>query len=84
MKKRRQGTVEPVLGSLLNYFGLYRINSKGKAAAHKITLSAAMAYNLQKLVIFPIPGKAVAQILTDRIASWGMIVVPQPQTFLVT
>ncbi len=42
--------VEPVFGSLLNYYGMKRANTKGKQAAHKMMLMAACAYNLQKLL----------------------------------
>src|ERR671921_166461 len=52
MKRRRMATVEPVFGSLLNYYGMKRANAKGKQAAHKIMLMAASAYNLQKLLIY--------------------------------
>ena len=45
-------TVEPVFGSLLNYYGMKRANAKGKLSAHKIMLMAACAYNLQKLISF--------------------------------
>jgi Transposase DDE domain len=51
MKRRRMATVEPVFGSLLNYYGMKRANAKGKQAAHKMMLMAACAYNLQKLLI---------------------------------
>ena len=52
MRKLRSSTVEPVFGSLINYFGLRRINGRGKAAAHKRMLMAATAYNLQKYLAF--------------------------------
>jgi transposase len=50
MKRRRMATVEPVFGSLLNYYGMKRANAKGIQAAHKMMLMAACAYNLQKLL----------------------------------
>ncbi len=50
MKSRRMATVEPVFGSLLNYYGMRRANAKGKQAAHKIMRMTACAYNLQKLL----------------------------------
>jgi hypothetical protein len=46
----RQGTVEPVFGNLLHHYGLRRVNTKGQAAAHKIMLIGAIAYNLKKLL----------------------------------
>ncbi len=83
MKKRRQSTVEPVFGSLLNYFGMKRAPARGKIAAHKIMLAAATAYNLQKLAAFRGYPKATAQRLplarTDSLALLSLIVVQQPR-----
>jgi hypothetical protein len=60
---RRMSTVEPVFGSLLNYYGMKRSNAKGKQSAHKMMLMAATAYNLQKLLVFLNHPRAKAQIL---------------------
>ena len=48
MKKLRQSTVEPVFGSLTQYYGLRKISVLGKAGAHKVMLMAAIAFNLKK------------------------------------
>lgn len=48
MKKLRQSTVEPVFGSLTQYYGLRKIGVLGKAGAHKVMLMAAIAFNLKK------------------------------------
>ena len=48
MKKLRQSTVEPVLGTLINFMGLRRIWTRGKQQANKFMLGAATAYNLKK------------------------------------
>jgi hypothetical protein len=48
MKKRRQATVEPVLGTLINFMGLRRIWTRGIKSANKFMLGAAIAYNLKK------------------------------------
>jgi len=50
MRRVRQRTVEPVFGSLLQHYGLRRVNTKGRVAAHKIMLLTAIAYNLKKLL----------------------------------
>jgi len=50
MRRVRQRTVEPVLGSLLHHYGLRRVSTKGQAAAHKTMLLSAIAYNLKKLL----------------------------------
>ena len=46
--KRRSSTVEPVLGTLVNYTGMKRINARGIDAANKHVLMASIAYNLKK------------------------------------
>jgi len=48
MKKLRQSTVEPVFGSLTQFYGLRKIGVLGKAGAHKVMLMAAIAFNLKK------------------------------------
>jgi transposase len=48
MKKLRQATVEPVLGTLINFMGLRRIWTRGLKAANKFMLGAAIAYNIKK------------------------------------
>ncbi|MFS4493510.1 IS1182 family transposase [Maribacter sp. 2308TA10-17] len=48
MKKLRQSTVEPVFGSLTQFYGLRKIDVLGKAGAHKVMLMAAIAFNLKK------------------------------------
>ncbi len=41
-------TLEPVLGTLINFMGLRRIWTRGIANANKFMLGAAIAYNLKK------------------------------------
>ena len=48
MKKLRQATVEPVLGTLINFNGIRRIWTRGLNSAGKFMLGAAIAYNLKK------------------------------------
>ena len=50
MKILRQSTVEPVFGTLINYGGLRKINTRGIEQANKVMLMAAGAYNLKKLM----------------------------------
>ena len=52
MKKKRQSTVEPVFGTLINFLGLRKINVRGQAGAHKVMTMAAIAYNIKKLLKF--------------------------------
>ncbi|WP_426061203.1 IS1182 family transposase [Hymenobacter sp. B1770] len=49
-RRVRQGTVEPVFGSLLHHYGLRRLNVRGLAGAHKTMLLTAVAFNLKKLL----------------------------------
>ncbi|WP_400190375.1 transposase [Hymenobacter sp. B81] len=48
MRRLRAATVEPVLGSLVNYYGLRHMSKKGREEAAKVMYVAAMAYNLKK------------------------------------
>ena len=50
MKKLRSSTVEPVLGTLINYLNMRRVNTRGIQQANKCMLMAAVAYNLKKLL----------------------------------
>ncbi|WP_302052031.1 transposase [Hymenobacter sp. BRD128] len=50
MRRLRQRTVEPVFGSLLQHYGLRRVNTRGRSSAHKTMLLTAIAFNLKKLL----------------------------------
>lgn len=52
MKKLRQSTVEPVLGTLTNFMGMKRVNTRGIKFANKCMLMAAIAYNIKKALKF--------------------------------
>jgi hypothetical protein len=39
-----------VFGNLIHPYGLRRVNTRGKAGAHKTRLRAAAAFNLKKLL----------------------------------
>lgn len=51
-KYKRSSTVEPVFGTLTQYVGLRKINTRGISNATKVMLCAAMAYNLKKYLKF--------------------------------
>ena len=54
MKSKRQSTVEPVFGSLTQFFGMRKVNTRGIKQANKVMLMSASAYNLKKyLKYFP-------------------------------
>lgn len=50
MKKLRSSTVEPVLGTLVNFLNMRRVNTRGIQQANKCMLMAAIAYNLKKMM----------------------------------
>lgn len=50
MMKKRQSTVEPVIGTLVNYLGIKKVSSRGISQANKCLIMAAVAYNLKKLL----------------------------------
>ena len=50
MKKLRQATVEPVIGTLVNFLGMRRVNTRGLKLAGKCLLMAAVCYNLKRLL----------------------------------
>ncbi len=52
LSKIRKSTVEPVLGTLINYMNMKRVNSRGIKQASKHVLMAALCYNLKKYMKF--------------------------------
>uniref|UniRef100_UPI00404AD9CD IS1182 family transposase n=1 Tax=Fulvivirga sp. TaxID=1931237 RepID=UPI00404AD9CD len=69
ISKIRSKTVEPVLGTLINFLNMRKINSRGMAQANKHVLMAALAYNLKKYLKFSRKGvitKAEQIRLTDQ------------------
>src|SRR5690606_36487988 len=49
MMKIRQSTVEPVIGSLVSFFGIRKVNTIGLLQANKCITMSGAAYNLKKL-----------------------------------
>jgi hypothetical protein len=52
MSRLRSSTVEPVLGTLINFLNMKRVNTRGIDLANKHVLMAALAYNLKKYLKF--------------------------------
>ena len=50
LMKKRQATVEPVIGTLVNYMGMKKVNTKGLDQANKCMTLSAAAYNIKKLL----------------------------------
>jgi ribosomal protein S17E len=52
VSKIRSKTVEPVLGTLINFTNMRRVNTRGMKGAYKHVLMAALTYNLRKYMKF--------------------------------
>lgn len=52
ISKIRSSTVEPVLGTLINFLNMKRVNTRGIKQANKHVLMAALCYNLKKYMKF--------------------------------
>jgi hypothetical protein len=52
MKAKRQSTVEPVFGTLIQFMSLRKINTIGIQQANKVMHLSAIAYNLKKYLKF--------------------------------
>jgi len=52
MIRIRSKTVEPVLGTLINFLNMKRVNTRGIKQANKHVMMAALCYNLKKLLNF--------------------------------
>jgi len=50
IRQLRSSTVEPVLGTLVNFLAMRRVNTRGIQQAAKCILMSAIAYNLKKLL----------------------------------
>lgn len=50
----RKSTVEPVIGNLIEYLGMRKVNTIGIKLANKCMLMAGIAYNLKKLIKYGI------------------------------
>ncbi len=48
MRKLRSSTVEPVIGTLVNFLAMKKVNGRGIEQANKYMIGAAIAYNIKK------------------------------------
>ena len=62
MSRLRSSTVEPVLGTLINFAGMRQVNTKGIKLANKCMIMAAVAYNLKKII------KGTVKRVRDRVS----------------
>jgi transposase len=63
LKKLRQSTVEPVIGTLVNNLAMKKVRAKGLNQANKCLTMASTAYNLKKML------KHKPRLIQDNIAS---------------
>lgn len=76
MKKLRSSTVEPVIGTLVNFLGMRRVNTRGIVQSNKCMLMAAVAYNLKKWMQFTrrkVNVKAAAMLETAAATALGSL-----------
>jgi transposase len=50
MMQLRKSTVEPVIGTLVCYLGMKKVNTRGINQANKCVMMAGLAYNLKKIL----------------------------------
>ena len=53
MSRRRSKTVEPIIGSLVNFINTKRVNTQGIKNSNKHVLMASLTYNLKKTCAQP-------------------------------
>lgn len=67
MMRLRSSTVEPVLGTLVNYLAMKKVNTRGIKQANKCVVMAALAYNLKKLLKHKTPKVKVAVKMIEKV-----------------
>jgi transposase len=73
MMKLRKKTVEPVLGTLVNFLGMKKVNTRGIRGANKCIIMAGLAYNLKKLLNHKGPNVKVAIKRLEKTLQNGLI-----------
>ena len=66
MSRLRSSMVEPILGTLINFLNMKRVNTRSIELANKHILMAALSYNLKKYLKF-ITKKAITNAVAMRI-----------------
>ena len=65
MSRIRSKTVEPVIGTLVNFTNMKRVNTRGIKNANKHVLMASLTYNLKKYLRFTIKKPSIlAQVIS--------------------
>lgn len=65
----RKSTVEPIIGNLIEYLGMRKVNTIGIKLANKCMIMAGIAYNLKKLIKYGKKGlwDALLSLLSPRL-----------------
>ena len=80
MSKVRSKTVEPVIGTLVNFRSMKRVNTRGINNANKHVLMASLTYNLKKYLCFIAKKRSVlAQVLAlkgEKAVAFAKTLIP--------
>ncbi|MFM9438582.1 IS1182 family transposase [Flavobacterium psychrophilum] len=68
MVRVRSKTVEPVIGTLVNFTNMKRVNTRGIRNANKHVLMASLTYNLKKYLRFVVKKPSIlTQVLSQKV-----------------
>lgn len=77
MVRVRSKTVEPVIGTLVNFTNMKRVNIRGITNANKHVLMASLTYNLKKYLRFVVKKPSIlSQVVSMKVG--------EAQSFLKT
>ena len=72
--KKRSSTVEPVLGTMINFLNLKRTNARGIKQAMKHVLMSALVYNLKKYINFVTRKRISVPVAIDFRCNFNIVV----------
>lgn len=85
MTRIRSKTVEPVIGTLVNFTNMKRVNTRGIKNANKHVLMASLTYNLKKYLRFTIKKPFIlAQVISLKQGKYFAFVKMVYQDFIIS
>ena len=85
MSRRRSKTVEPIIGSLVNFINTKRVNTRGIKNSNKHVLMASLTYNLKKNLRSTIKKPSVlAQVISLKQGKCFTFVKTVYQDFIIS
>ena len=85
MSKVRSKTVEPVIGTLVNFTNMKRVNTRGIKNANKHVLMASLTYNLKKYLRFTIKKPSIlAQVISLKQGKCFAFIKTVYQDFIIS